>query len=68
VTQRLGAELEEFQRSHVAELKQATVAFATAEIEHAQRTETLWLALRDELLVIGPPEVGRGPSGLQGCE
>ena len=59
--QTLDLELAGFRRAQALELRQAAVRFAKAEIAHAQRTESMWLALRDELVAIGgTPAAGPG--------
>ena len=61
--QTLDLELAGFRRAQALELRQAAVRFAKAEIAHAQRTESMWRALRDELelgAIGGTPAAGPG--------
>eukprot|EP00908_Phaeocystis_cordata_P026424 Transcript_8907.p1 GENE.Transcript_8907~~Transcript_8907.p1 ORF type:complete len:518 (-),score=191.28 Transcript_8907:111-1664(-) len=63
VVQTLDLELAGFRRAQALELRQAAVRFAKAEIAHAQRTESMWRALRDELELVaigGTPAAGPG--------
>ena len=51
----LNAELAAFEREHVLELKRAVTCFVASQLAHAKRAESMWIALRDELLSITDP-------------